>query len=747
MMIFKNLWRRKTRTLLTAIGIAVGVAAVVVFSAFGEGMAEGFSGVSASAEADLMVGQKDALLIIMGAIDEQIGDEIAQMRGVAEVAGSVVGIVQTPETPYFLVTGEDPRGFAVARYRLIDGRPLSGKRQVLLGKLTAKNAKKGVGDTFRINDVGYRVAGIYETGASFEDNGAVIALADAQRAFDKRNQVSFFKVKLRDLDRRDEIKSAIEERWDDLSVTRSGEPSKQDEMLNVYRSLGWFLGIFAILVGGLGMMNAVLMSVFERTREIGVLRALGWRRRRVVGMIVGEALILAVSGGVIGIALGIALIQLASLSPAVGGLLSNTISPTLVVQALITALVLGTIGGAYPAWRAAQLAPVEAMRAESGAAVHWGRITRWLAGLFRGGALRNLWRRPTRTLMTALGLGIGVGFVVALMGITEGTRVVMTQLFSAGQADLVAEQANVSDASFSAIDERIAELMRAQPQVRAVSKMLFGVTTAPGLPFFMVYGLDTNEEYIQHYRIREGRSIERPREIIIGRMAANSLKKRVGDSLHLAGSSYRVVGIYENGLAYEDAGGVIALKEAQRLFRKPRQVSFIGIALKDPSQAAAAADELERAYPEVIVSQAATMTERMQDFASMNAAFGALVGLMVVVGGIVMLNVMMMSVFERTQEIGVLRALGWRRWRVLRMVASESLALSLLSALVGIAIGVGLSVLFSLEPTYGQLLPAVYTPGAFAQVIVLAVVLGGLGGLYPAWRAANLRPVEALRYE
>ncbi len=618
---------------------------------------------------------------------------------------------------------------------------------MLLGKLTAKNAKKTVGDTFRIYGVGYRVVGIYETGASFEDNGAVIALADAQRAFDKRHQVSFLKVKLRDIQRRDEIKQAIEERWDDLAVTRSGEPTKQDEMLDVYRSLGWFLGIFAILVGGLGMMNAMLMSVFERTRELGVLRALGWRRRRIIGMIVGEALVLALSGGLLGVVLGVALTWLASLSPAVGGLLSDTVNPATVVQALVTALVLGTVGGAYPAWRAARLTPVEAMRAESGATVRWGRVARWFAGLFRGGALRNLWRRPARTLMTMVGLGIGVGFVVALMGIAEGSRVVMTRLLSAGQADLVAEQANVSDAAFSAIDERVADRMRVHPQVRAVSKMIFGATSAPGLPFFIVYGLDPHEEYVQHYRIREGRSIERPREIMIGRLAANSLKKTVGDSMHLTGSSYRVVGIYENGLAYEDAGGVITLNEAQRLFHKPRQVSFIGISLKEPSQAAATAAELERAFPQVIVSQAAALTERMQDFATMNAMFGALVGIMVVVGGIVMLNVMIMSVFERTQEIGVLRALGWRRRRVLRMVLGESLALSLVSTLLGIAIGVGLNALFSLEPTYGRLLPASYTPGAFAQIVALAMLLGGLGGLYPAWRATNLQPVEALRYE
>ena len=80
-----------------------------------------------------------------------------------------------------------------------------------------------------------------------------------------------------------------------VAASRSGEASQQTEMLDMYRSFGWFLGIFAILVGGLGMMNPMLMSVLERTREIGVLRALGWRRRRIVGLIMGEGLVLALA--------------------------------------------------------------------------------------------------------------------------------------------------------------------------------------------------------------------------------------------------------------------------------------------------------------------------------------------------------------------------------------------------------------------------------------------------------------------
>jgi ABC-type antimicrobial peptide transport system permease subunit len=489
------------------------------------------------------------------------------------------------------------------------------------------------------------------------------------------------------------------------------------------------------------------MSVFERTREIGVLRALGWRRRRIVGMILGEALVLSICGGLVGSLLAVGLIQLASLSAAVGGFLNGTLDPMLFAQALIIAAVLGMVGGLYPALRAARLAPIEAMRAESGAVVHWSRLTRLLAGLFRGGALRNLWRRPARTLLTAIGLGIGVGFIVTLIGITEGTRQVFTQLLTAGQADLIAEQAEASDMAFSKIDERVADQIRLHPEVRAVSKLAIGSTSEEDIGFFFVFGLDPHEEYIQHYRIREGRYVERSREIMLGRLAADSRKKQVGDTLHVAGSSYRVVGIYENGIAYEDVGGVIELKDAQRLFGRPHQVSIIGIGLRDPGRAATIAADLERQFPEVIVMQAATMTERVQDFASMNAVFNALVALMAVVGGIVMTNVMVMSVFERTQEIGVLRACGWRRRRVLRMVLLESLALGALSGVAGMAIGLGLNWLFSFEPTYGRLLPTAYTAANLIEILALVLVLGAIGGLYPAWRAASLRPVEALRYE
>ncbi|MDP6225706.1 MAG: ABC transporter permease, partial [Anaerolineales bacterium] len=118
-MIFKNLWHRKTRTLLTILGISVGVAAVVSLSAFGEGFASGYEKVFTSSDADLMVAQRDAVMVLFSKVDEDIGAEIKRIPGVAEVTGTVTTMTQMTDVPYFIVSGEDPRGFTMAHYRII----------------------------------------------------------------------------------------------------------------------------------------------------------------------------------------------------------------------------------------------------------------------------------------------------------------------------------------------------------------------------------------------------------------------------------------------------------------------------------------------------------------------------------------------------------------------------------------------------------------------------------------------------
>jgi putative ABC transport system permease protein len=208
-----------------------------------------------------------------------------------------------------------------------------------------------------------------------------------------------------------------------------------------------------------------------------------------------------------------------------------------------------------------------------------------------------------------------------------------------------------------------------------------------------------------------------------------------------------VVGIYETGLAYEEIGVVIGLREAQSLIGKPRQVMYYGIKLRNPERAEAVRDELAAAFPDIDFALTADIAESLSGLRVVKEMVGTISFLAVFIGGVGMLNTMLMSVLERTREIGVLRALGWRRRYVLGMILQESLVLGAVGGVCGIFLGLGLTGLLLLVPGMFGAIEPVYTPQLFVQAMVIALIAGALGGLYPAWRATRMRPVEALRYE
>ena len=119
----------------------------------------------------------------------------------------------------------------------------------------------------------------------------------------------------------------IERRLPKLAASRSANFMDDQQETQMFRAMGWFISLLAVLGGGLGMMNTMLMSVFERTREIGVLRALGWRRGRILRMILGEALLLCVVGGALGIGLGAWMAYALNQVPALAGMLDNALTP------------------------------------------------------------------------------------------------------------------------------------------------------------------------------------------------------------------------------------------------------------------------------------------------------------------------------------------------------------------------------------------------------------------------------------
>jgi ABC-type antimicrobial peptide transport system permease subunit len=313
-------------------------------------------------------------------------------------------------------------------------------------------------------------------------------------------------------------------------------------------------------------------------------------------------------------------------------------------------------------------------------------------------------------------------------------------------AQLVGMEAGAS-VDLSKIDQDVVQRIATMPGVRAAEGFLTGYTSLEGLPFFIVFGYRPRGLAIREYRIVEGHPLTTNHQMILGRVAAENLNLDVGDTMRLFDRAFRIVGVYESGVAFQDGGSVVTLRDAQRIFGQPGQVSFLGIWLQDRALADEVIRQVEARFPEVAVSVASAFTEDVSDIQALEAMTWGISLMALIVGGLGMMNTMVMNVFERTREIGVLRALGWRRGRVLRMVLRESVTLTLLGGLVGSLVGVLFGLFLNTLPIIQGWLEMKYSVGLFAQALVTALGLGVVGGVYPAWWASNLRPVEALRYE
>lgn len=745
-MIVKNLLRRSVRSGLTLLGISIGVAAVVALGAIAEGITANFATAVGSSSNDLLITQAEAFDPMLSSLEETIGDRLQTVPGVERVEPGVYAWVTTADLPFFPLFGYELGSTAMDHYRIVEGKPISGPDQIIVGRRATESIEVTTGDNLRLYGTPFRVVGIYETGQGVEESGGVLLLDDAQTVAQFERKVNLFEIGLRRGEDVDAVVARLESLDLDLKVSKASERETNEQYQQMLQGFAWGIAAIAIIIGGLGMMNSMVMSVLERTREIGTLRALGWSRWRVLRIILGESVALSAAGGVVGIILGVGLAMLARTVPGMGVFLTGVFTPAIFMQGMITALVLGLIGGVYPAWRAAGLRPVEALTYEGGSASDFrgGRLSR-----VGSQSLRNLWRRRNRTLLAAAGIGIGVGTLVMLGGLTAGLIGQMNNLAGSGSpGNITVMQRDVPDMSLSSIDEQVVRQIQAMPQVESVSPMVLGFVMTKELPMFIIQGLDPNSEAIAHYKLVAGRRVRRPSEITIGSSAAESYDLGLGDTLTLFNNRYKVVGIFETGVAWEDGGGMLALKESQRLLNRPRNVSFLFVDVKDPSMAQPVQDAVNRRFPKVRASISSEFAQSTDDLATMQAMVAAIGMLALIVGGIVVANTMIMSIYERTREIGTLRALGWTGKRILSQIMQESLLLCLLSALLGCAGAVTLLSGLAALPFAGSFMvqPA-WAPGTFVSAIGLTLVLGLVGGFFPAWRASRLQPVEALRYE
>jgi ABC-type antimicrobial peptide transport system permease subunit len=363
--------------------------------------------------------------------------------------------------------------------------------------------------------------------------------------------------------------------------------------------------------------------------------------------------------------------------------------------------------------------------------------------------VKNLWRRKARTLLTLGGISIGVAVLVTLMMLAEGIAGQISSLMSSGGAEITVMQAGVADMQFSALDQAGAQTIAGVPEVRWVSGLLLNIVPIEQRPYFVLLGIDPQSEIFGHYRVVEGLAWREERDILLGRMTADFLEIAPGAEFSAAGEAFRVAGIYETGTGFEDAGGVISLAAAQRLFRRTGLVNFFQIKLHPEAlgETDAVARRIEELLPEVVAYRSSDFARHTPDIQTLQTLAGSVSLIGLIAGALATMNTMLMSVFERTREIGTLRAVGWSRMRVLRLILAESLLLGLLGGAAGFGLGVALVAVITANPALSGVISLRPTPEAFILGLIVALALGGLGGLYPAWRAASLQPAEALRYE
>ena len=367
-LILHNVTVRPVRLALTALAVAIGVLTVVSLGVVTHSLEVSDLALLKTGQADFTIAQKSVSDLLSSSIDASTLARIRAEPGIAGVTGVLIGTTRlNAANRQFLEIGIHPADLAAFGVSVVAGRPFaaSATNEVMLGWRAAENLGLHVGDTIRIENETYRITGIYSTGQALGDTGAMLPLAWFQTYQRQPSQYTLLFVQITPGASVTAIQARIDRDFPQLVAIRTLQQfGRADRSLALILAADKGATVLAIIIGAIVVMSAMTMSFIERTREFGVLSAIGWTRRRVGVMIMSEALLI----GLIGTAGGLALSLLAVLGvqelPSLAGVLQPVYTAGVFGRALYTAAAMVFLGGLAPATRAALSRPLEALRHE-----------------------------------------------------------------------------------------------------------------------------------------------------------------------------------------------------------------------------------------------------------------------------------------------------------------------------------------------------------------------------------------------
>ncbi|MBR9707231.1 MAG: ABC transporter permease [Candidatus Diapherotrites archaeon] len=372
---FYNLFRRKSRTILALIGLMIGVGAVVSLTSIVNGL---------YTEALDTIGQLQGVTVTQvgptplpfSRIDTAFASKLKSVTGVEKAIPMVVQIIGTIDDDKTTFAGPQSMSAygtdladlreagiaAAAAKNIVKGQIIKpGSKLVMVSTTFAKDFKKTIGSSIKIQTTTYKIGGIFESQTDFFQNLIIMDIDEVRELFDfPRNKVSGYFVVPHNPADATHIGKIIDFQFEDelSAVSPTDAADRIGDVLGNLQLFALMISLISAVVAGIGVLNTMLMSVLERFKEIGVLKAVGWTDSDVIKMVLYETAMVGILGTVLGLLLGIGA---ASYLSATLGLLT-TVDSGLLITASMFGIIISLISGVYPAYKASKLEPIEALR-------------------------------------------------------------------------------------------------------------------------------------------------------------------------------------------------------------------------------------------------------------------------------------------------------------------------------------------------------------------------------------------------
>ncbi len=805
-LVLRGLRQRKLRVALTAIAIALGVALMAGTYILTDTINNSFAGIFQTANKghDVVVTPSQRLgsrvRSQVSPIDEAMLARVRAVPGVAEASGSIFTIATLLDTAgKRLTTGGAPSFVASVvpkrfeSFTPVSGRFPTGAGEVAIDQFTQE--RKGLKLGRQIVVAGsatarrYTIVGVVQYGGAQSFGGAsaaVLSVGEAQRVSGEPGRYNQLDVAARPGVTPGDLRGRIRAALPSTVEVRTGAQQAAKETTDLEENLSFlrtFLLVFAyvsLFVGAFIIFNTFSITVAQRTREFGLLRTLGASRGQLLRSVIFEGALLGVGGSLVGLLGGIALAPgLDQLFKSFGADLpsSGTVLQTrTVVVSLLVGTIITLLAAVVPARRATRVPPIAALR--EGVELPRRRWLRWrprvvpaLAravgvlvswrGIVGRLARENAMRQPGRTMVTAAALMVGLALVTFVAVLADGTKATIDQAVNRSFAgDLIVENSQAGGRE-QGIPALVAPALRRVPGVAVVTPIAFTVGRPTGSSENSTVTAVEPSTFERLYRIewKQGAPAtllglgDTGAVVSEGYAKAHDLK--VGRAIVLLTPSGGRVRLRIAGVAKDQArllGNLtISLALARAAFgQREDGVDFVGYAPGAPgAQVQAAVDRvLAAAFPQAKSRTAAQFKqEQSEQINTLLTLIYVLLALSVIVSLFGIVNTLVLSIYERTRELGMMRAIGTSRKQVRQMIRYESIITALIGGVLGLAIGVIGAVLVTNFALSGSGFVQSIPVGTLAILLVVAALAGLLAAQMPARRAARIDLLEALASE